>query len=264
MKKSICLGSLPGDMSVLDRFTLAKNAGFDAVEPIAANDDPTLEQFKRAADRTGVAIASVMDIACWAYPFSSPDTAEVEKGLEAAARAIECAAVLGAGVVLIVPAVVNEAVTYEEAYQRSQEQIRRLIPLAAERKIVLALENVWNKFLLSPMEFARYIDELASPWVRAYFDVGNILLYGIPQHWVRSLGSRIARVHLKDFQIGPKAFADLLEGDVNWPAVMAALRATGYNSYLTAEVGVAAEDPIAGVHKVSKALDKILTGWSMA
>ncbi|MCE5276806.1 MAG: sugar phosphate isomerase/epimerase family protein [Planctomycetaceae bacterium] len=258
MKKAICLDSLPGGMSILERFTLARDAGFTAVEPVAPANDQTLDEIKSAAERTGVAVASVMDIACWSCPFSSPDAAEVERGLEAARRAIDCAAALNAGAVLIVPAVVNEAVTYEDAYERSQRQIRELIPLAAVRKIVLALENVWNKFLLSPMEFARYIDELASPWVKAYFDVGNILLYGFPQHWIKTLGPRIARIHLKDFQIGPKAFADLLEGDVNWPAVIAALRAIGYDGCLTAEVGVAAEDPVAGVHKVSKALDQIL------
>ncbi|MCE5325415.1 MAG: sugar phosphate isomerase/epimerase [Planctomycetaceae bacterium] len=255
MKKSICLDSLPGGMSILERFTLARDAGFAAVEPVAPADDQTLDELRSASDCTGVAVASVMDIACWSYPFSSPDAAEVEKGLEAARRAIDCAAALGAGVVLIVPAVVTEAVTYEQAYGRSQEQLRKLIPLAAEREIVLAMENVWNKFLLSPMEFARYIDELASEWVKAYFDVGNILLYGFPQHWIRTLGPRIARIHVKDFQVGPKAFADLLQGDVNWPAVIAALRAVGYDSYLTAEVGIAS---LGDVHKVSQALDKIL------
>ncbi|HOX36527.1 MAG TPA: sugar phosphate isomerase/epimerase family protein [Candidatus Brocadiia bacterium] len=258
MKKGICIGSLPGGMGVLDKFKLAKEAGFDGIEPGTLQTDENLLEVKYAATETGLQITSIMNMAHWSSPFSSADPAEVQKGLDGARRSIECASALGAGAVLIVPAVVNEGVTYEEAYARSQEQIKKLLPMAAEKKIVIAIENVWNKFLLSPIEFARYIDEFNSPWAKAYFDVGNILLYGFPQHWIKSLGTRIARIHLKDFKVGPKSFVNLTEGDLNWSAVMAALKSIGYEGYLTAEVGVVKEDPVGGVHKLSRTMDKIL------
>lgn len=245
-------------MKVIDRFKLAKEAGFHGIEPGTLMTEESLIEVKYAAEQTGLEITSIMNMAHWAHPFSSPNVEDVRKGLEGAKRSIECAAALQAGVVLIVPGVVNESVTYEEAYSRSRENIKKLLPLAAEMKIVIAIENVWNKFLLSPMEFVRYIDEFESPWVRAYFDVGNILLYGYPQHWIRSLGGRIARIHVKDFKVGPKTFVDLMEGDVNWKAVMMALREINYDSYLTAEVGVDKGDPVGGVYKLSSVLDKII------
>ena len=101
--------------------------------------------------------------------------------------------------VLLVPAVVNKDIGYRDAWERSQQQIRKMIPLAAELKVVIAIEEVWNHFLLSPIEFARYVDDFKSPWVKAYFDVGNVVLFSFPQDWIRILGPRIVKVHLKDF-----------------------------------------------------------------
>ena len=145
---------------------------------------------------------------------------------------------------LLVPAVVNAQTTYKEAYERSQVAIRKLIPLADELNVTLALEEVWNKFLLSPLEFARYIDEYDSPPIRAYFDVGNVVLYGYPQDWIRTLGKRIVKLHIKDFSFTPEpgtdnsvaAWVSLGEGDIDWTAVYEALRDIGYQGTATLEL----------------------------
>ena len=127
----------------------------------------------------------------------------------------------GSDAVLLVPAVVNPETSYREAWTRSQAQIRRLLPMAEESKVVISIEEVWNKFLLSPLEMAQYIDEFKSPWIKAWFDVGNVLLYGYPQDWIRTLGKRISNVHLKDFKRNENGYAwtNLGDGDLNWPAV---------------------------------------------
>jgi hexulose-6-phosphate isomerase len=170
----------------------------------------------------------------------------------------------GADTVLLVPAVVNEQTRYVEAWERSIKQIRKLLPLAQELKIIIGIENVWNKFLLSPLEFARYVDEFKSPWVRAYFDVGNILLYGYPQDWIRTLGKRIVKLHLKDFRFqADKAtgrryaeFVPLREGDLDWKQVYQALVEIGYQGTATVEVrgGGRAE-----LEEISRRVDLILT-----
>jgi L-ribulose-5-phosphate 3-epimerase len=150
--------------------------------------------------------------------------------------ALRSAGAQGAGAVLLVPAVVTEEVGYAEAYSRSQKNIRKLLPLADELAVTIAVENVWNKFLLSPVEFARYIDEFDSPRLRAYIDVGNMILFGFAQDWLRTVGRRIVRIHLKDFRRKGYEWTNLLEGDVNWPQVRKALAEIGYHGYLTTEL----------------------------
>ena len=143
--------------------------------------------------------------------------------------------------VLLVPAVVDPHTSYQDAWTRSQRVIKeRLLPLAAELQVMIAVEEVWNRFLLRPLEMARYVDELNSPWVKAYFDVGNVVLYGYPQDWIRTLGPRIVRVHLKDFSMdrgkGTFAWKNLGEGDIDWPAVRQAFADIGYAGYVTTEL----------------------------
>src|SRR5262249_11873149 len=145
----------------------------------------------------------------------------VEKSLAGMRTSLKNAKLWGSDTVLLVPAVVDADTPYRDAWTRSQAQIRKLLPIAEENKIIIGIEEVWNKFLLSPLEMAQYIDKFGSPWVRAWFDVGNVLLYGYPQDWIRALGKRISNVHLKDFKRGDGtyAFVNLGEGDLNWPAV---------------------------------------------
>jgi hexulose-6-phosphate isomerase len=161
--------------------------------------------------------------------------------------------------VLLVPAVVNPETGYRDAMERSQRNIRRLLPLARELNVIIGLENVWNKFLLSPVEFAAYVDSFKSPYVRAYFDVGNIGLYGYPQDWIRTLGKRIVKIHLKDFSFRKNVavFVALREGDINWPAVYKSLAEIGFSGMATCELPGGDE---AYLREVGRRVDRILSG----
>ena len=165
----------------------------------------------------------------------------VREGFTGMETSLRNAKLWGADTVLLVPAVVNPQTSYQDAWTRSQKVIReRLLPLASDLKVVIAVEEVWNKFLLSPIEFVRYVDEMGSPWVKAYFDVGNVVFYGYPQDWVRTLGPRIAKVHLKDFQLdrpsGKFAWKNLGEGDIDWVEVRKAFADVGYDGWMTTEL----------------------------
>ncbi len=246
MKKAVGLGMVAGNDSMLDKFKLLKELGFDGVE-ITGGSYTNRNEIVEARDKTGVAVHSVVVGTHWKYPLSDPDPAIREKGLEGLKHDMEEARFLGADVVLFVPATVNEKVGYDEAYTRSQEGLHKALPLAEKLGITILIENVWNNFLLSPLETARYVDEFNSPRVKAYFDVGNIIIYGWPEQWIRILGKRIGRIHVKEFSRKKaaeqglwKGFdAELLEGDNNWPVVMKALQATGFNEaagWYTAEI----------------------------
>jgi L-ribulose-5-phosphate 3-epimerase len=258
MKKAICLGSLPAEGSLLDRLKFAKQAGFEGVELTGMGEGADFAGAKAAADEAGIALHSVMANAHWGHPLSHKDPAEREKCIADVKACLEGARAVGADAVLLVPGVVNEETTYEEAWERSVEGINALIPAAEAAGVVIAVENVWNKFLLSPIEFAQYVDGFGSPWVQAYFDVGNILLYGYPHHWIRSLGRRIRKVHIKDFETGSNTWRWLLEGNVPWAEVIRALRDVGYEGYLTAELGLYRTCPDQAVLDISAAMDRIL------
>jgi len=245
VKKGVLVSMLPKDLSIKDKFQLAKDSGFDAVEGQTV-DDPAIEaEMAKASQATGVPIHSVMNMLHWQFPLSSSDSEAVDKSMAGMETSIRNAAAWSANTVLLVPGVVNAATGYADAYKRSQAQVRKLIPSAEKNKVVIAVENVWNKFLLSPMEFARYVDEFQSPWVKAYFDVGNIVLYGFPQDWIRTLGAaRIAKVHLKDFRnrrnmvvrANVPEFVNLREGDIDWKEVHKAFQDIGYKGYMTVEL----------------------------
>ena len=260
MKKGICIGSLPGN-STEDRFKLAKEAGFDGVEIGTLDNDTDRLQTKEIATQHQLEVFSVMNSKHWACPMSDADDAVRAESRDGMLDSIATATVVGADAVLLVPAVVNEATHYEAAYERSQTEIRKLVPVAAEKGITIALENVWNKFLLSPMEFSQYLDEFESETITAYFDVGNIVLYGYPQHWVRSLGSRISKVHVKGFNANESRFTYLIEDcTIDWNAVMAAFEEIGYDDYMTAELPVDGDNPEGRVHSISDDMDRIIAG----
>ncbi|PYL00246.1 MAG: hypothetical protein DME19_05755, partial [Verrucomicrobia bacterium] len=175
----------------------------------------------------------------WNKPVSDPDPKVREEGLEGLKQALRDAKRYGASSVLFVPAVVNKQVSYADAYKRSQEEIRKAIPLAEELGVKIAIENVWNHFLLSPLEAARYVDEFNSPWVGWHFDVGNVITYGWPEQWIRILGKRIQKLHIKEFSrdkansqgLGKGFNVEFLKGDDDWPAVMHALDEIGYSGW---------------------------------
>ncbi|MCS6829081.1 MAG: sugar phosphate isomerase/epimerase family protein [Armatimonadota bacterium] len=236
LKKALVLSMLPDNLDYVERFRLAKEVGFDGIEAPPINDPEEIKKMRAAAEVSGVPVHSII-YGGWHAPLSSADPRVIERGIADVQAALQCAKDLGADTVLLVPAIVNESTRYIDAYTRSQQNIRKVIPLAEKLKVVIAVENVWNNFLLSPLEFARYIDEFRSPYVKAYFDVGNVLAFGWSEDWIRTLGKRIHRVHLKDFKRSTRQFVNLLEGDVNWREVRKALDEVGYRGFMTAELG---------------------------
>jgi hexulose-6-phosphate isomerase len=261
-KKSVLVSMLPKELSIKDRFALAREIGFEGTEVHTTPDKAEADALKAASDATGLKIHSVMNEAHWEFPLSSADPAVVDKSVAGMETSLRNAALFGAGVVLLVPAVVDPKTSYADAWTRSQKVIRqRLLPLATELKVVIGIEEVWNKFLLSPLEMARYVDEFKSPYVKAYFDVGNVLFYGYPQDWIRTLGKRIVRVHLKDFTVkrgeGRFDWTNIGEGDIDWPEVRKALADIGYDGYVTTEIDGGDKTYLADV---SKRVDRFLAG----
>src|SRR3974390_1576775 len=244
IRKGVEYSMLPEGLSHSARFRLAKDCGYESVEGGTIEDPAVAEAIKKASDEAGIPIHSVMNMAHWEFPLSSPKPEVVARSLKGMETSLHNAKVGGARAVLLVPAVVNPEVSYQQAWERSQREIKKLIPLAEKNKVIIGIEEVWNKFLLSPLEMAHYIDEFKSPWIRAYFDVGNVVLYGYPQDWIRTLGPRIVKLHLKDFTFRhnkqiDKTVADwvnLRDGDINWKAVHAALAEIGYKGDATVEL----------------------------
>lgn len=265
IKKAILLGMLPKSLSLEDRCKLAKEVGFEEMECPQTNDPREAEAIKKAAEAAKLRIHSVMNGDHWQYPLSSGDPEVVKRSMNAMRTSLQNAALWGAETVLLVPAVVNPQTTYKQAWERSQQRIRELIPLAEKLKVVIAVEEVWNKFLVSPLEFAQYVDEFKSPWVKAYFDVGNILIWSYPQDWIRTLGNRIVKLHFKDFkfQQNPQTrkreadFVALREGDIDWKEVHKALLDIKFRG--TATVELAGGDR-AYLAEVSRRVDMILDG----
>jgi hexulose-6-phosphate isomerase len=261
IKKAIMWATVGVKGSVLEKMKAIKAAGFDGTEMMSHMD---ADEVLRAHDETGLAIPSVCGAHHWGKPLSDPDPKVREAGLEALKQTLREAKRYGASSVLLVPAVVKKEVPYDEAYTRSQAEIRKAVPLAEELGVKIAIENVWNNFLLSPLEAARYVDEFKSPAVGWHFDVGNIIHYGWPEQWIRVLGKRIQKFHIKEFSRkkadqqgrGAGFGVQLLEGDNNWPAVMKAVDEIGYQGWAITEQG--GGDTPEGLKDLCQRLDKIL------
>lgn len=276
MKKGISIWSFP-PMALKDAFRLAKDAGFEGVE-VALDEtgelsltttEAELAQIKKQADEAGIALYSVACGLYWSYWLCSEDAAEQQKAKDILKKQIDVAAALGCQSILVIPGCVNadfaapgRVMDYDVVYERSLAAICEMKAYAEEKKVEIGLENVWNKFLLSPMEMRDFIDKVGSDYVGSYLDIGNTLLSGYPEQWVKILGKRIKKVHFKDYRVeagGLHGFVDLLAGDVNYPAVVAALDAAGYDGWVTAEM-------IPGykyhtetiIYNTSKAMDAIL------
>ena len=242
LKKGYMLDTFPsGDnYSVLEKFRMLKAAGFHGVEPPSGLDR---SEVLEAKEETNLEIPSIVASTHWNNPLSSSDESVRKAGLDGLETALYDADEFGASTILLVPGVVNSEVSYQDVYERSQREIRKLLPLAEELKIVIAIENVWNQFLLSPLEAARYVDEFESQWLGWYFDIGNIINYGWPSHWIEILGNRIEMIHIKEFSRQKRDDEGLwngfrvnyLEGDNDWPKIMNALQKVGYSGYGIAE-----------------------------
>lgn len=246
--------------SVLEKFEAAKEAGFDGVEAMShMNQDEVL----KARDATGLKIPSVCGSKHWDKTLSHPNASVRDEGLKALEQTLKDAQRYGARSVLLVPGVVNKDVSYADCYKRSQEQIRKALPLAEEARVKIAIENVWNSFLLSPLEAARYIDEFNSPWVGWHFDVGNVITYGWPEQWIRILGKRIVTLHIKEFSreksreqgLGKGFDVEFLKGSNDWHAIMTALDEVGFDGWGISEQAGAGS--VEGMRKLSGEMDKI-------
>jgi hexulose-6-phosphate isomerase len=262
IRKAIMWGTVHVKGSVLDKMKAVKDAGFEGAEMDSHMDQ---DEVLRARDETGLVIPSVCGVHHWSKPLSHPDPKVRAEGLAALEQTLKDAKRYGASSVLLVPAVVNKEVSYDQAYERSQAEIRKAIPLAEELGVKIAVENVWNQFLLSPLEAKRYVDEFNSPAVGWHFDVGNIINYGWPEQWIRILGKRIQKLHIKEFSRKKrdkeglwKGFdVPLLEGDDDWPAVMKALDDVGWSGWAMTEQN--GGDTPEGLHDLAERLGKILS-----
>jgi hexulose-6-phosphate isomerase len=259
IKKAVEFEMLPTKGSYADRFQIARDAGFEQVECPTMPDEHEAEEVKKASEKTGLRIHSVMNMAHWKYPLSSSDPAVVAQSVKGMETSLRNAHFWGAETVLLVPAVVNAETRYRDAWTRSQYEIRKLIPMAQQLNVIIGVEEVWNKFLLSPLEFTRYIDDFNSPWVRAYFDVGNVVFYGYPQDWIRTLGKRIVKLHIKDFKFENDVtkWTPLREGAINWPEIYRALSEIGYTGSATVELE---GGDAAYLREVNRRFDLILSG----
>jgi L-ribulose-5-phosphate 3-epimerase len=263
-KKAVMWYMVGGKGTVMEKFKILKEAGFDGVELDAPNG-PKPAEVKEAMDATGIIVEGVVDSVHWNITLSDPDPKKRAAGVEALKMALRMCKEYGGTSCLLVPAVVNKQVSYDDAYRRSQEEVAKAIPVAAETGVKIAIENVWNQFLLSPLEAARYVDEFNSPHIGWHFDIGNVINYGWPEQWIRILGKRILKLHIKEFSRKKrdseglwKGFdVELTEGDNDWPAIVKALDEIGYTGWGSAEV---AGGDLNRLKFVSERMDKI---WAM-
>ncbi|MCC6234519.1 MAG: sugar phosphate isomerase/epimerase [Verrucomicrobiales bacterium] len=260
LKKAIMYGTIGAGTTVMEKLKAVAEAGFEGVEPNGGMDQ---DEVLRGLEATGLKAASVCCHTHWAKPLSDPTPPAREVGLEGLRQSLRDAKRYGAESVLLVPAVVNEHVSYAQAWDRSVAEIRKAVPLAEELGVTIAIENVWNQFLLSPLEAARYVDEFNSPRVKWHFDIGNVVVYGYPEQWIRILGKRIHRLHLKEYsrtkadKEGRWAGFDVefLKGSNDWPAIMKALDEIGYSGWAIAEQGGGGSP--AGLRKLSDEISRI-------
>ncbi len=283
MKKSISWWSFPGvlsgepELNLGECMQLAKDAGFEGIE-LSMDEEGVInlhstrkemEDILKLSKEIGIEISSLATGLLWKYTLTSSDEKARKKAKDVIKKLLELASYLKVDTVLVIPGAVDvffdpsaEIVPYDIAYQRACESLRDCLKTAEKYRVIIGVENVWNKFLLSPLEFRDFIDKFESPYIGAYFDVGNVLLTGYPEHWIKILGKRIKKVHIKDFRReagGIKGFVDLLEGDVNWKKVISALKDVGYDDYITAEIIPAySHYPEVLIYNTSRSMDYIL------
>ncbi|HLT08083.1 MAG TPA: sugar phosphate isomerase/epimerase family protein [Cyclobacteriaceae bacterium] len=264
LKKSLGYGMIQEDIPLLDKLKLVKDLGYDGVE-FNSPVDVNLKELVAAKEQTGILLPSTVNKDHWSKPLSDPDPSGREFIINSITRSLEETKELGGDTVLVVPGVVNEKVSYETAFNTALESIRKLIPAVERTGVRIGLENVWNNFILSPMEAKNLVDTINHPLIGFYFDIGNVLRYGWPEHWIETLNSRIIKLHIKEFSRKKmndeglwKGFdVELTEGDIDWAAVMTALRKTNYKGeWITAEVKGGDRKRLA---QVSEQMDKIIS-----
>ena len=246
MKKGISYWAFR-NKSYEEAFIYAKEQGFDGVEVTLDGDgeltvdtpDEKVLEIGALAKKYGIELYSVATGLYWKYSFASNDKAIREKAKSILHRQLEVARLLSCDSILVVPAVVDEQTPYDVVYERALEAMREGAEYAKKCGVIIGVENVWNKFLLSPLEYRDFVDKVGSPYVKAYFDVGNVVYEGWPEQWIDILGSRICKIHIKDYQREVRTlagFCDIGKGDVSFERVLEALTRAGYDDFCTAEV----------------------------
>ncbi|WP_219833978.1 sugar phosphate isomerase/epimerase [Paenibacillus sp. R14(2021)] len=254
MKKGINIWSFAEGTTIDEAMAIAKDAGFEGIELSLNETGPLslessvreIEDIRKLAEDKGIALTSLASGLYWSYSMTSEDRVKREKAKDIAKKQLETAAILGVDTILVIPGAVgvdfipdSEVVPYDKAYENALEAVTELAGTAASTGVSIGIENVWNKFLLSPLEMRQFIDATGSKYVGAYFDVGNVVYAGYPEHWIRILNSRIKKVHFKDYRResgGLSGFVDLLAGDVNYPEVIRALEEIGYDDFVIGEM----------------------------
>jgi len=263
LKKGLGYWMIQEEISVLEKFKLVKDLGFDGIEFNSPLDIP-IKELLEARDKTGVEIPSTVNKDHWGKPLSDPDPAVRKFTIDSVAKSLEETKELGGSTVLVVPGVVNENVSYKTAYDNALDSIKKLIPYAEKTGIQIGIENVWNNLFLSPIEAKDFLDKINHPLVGWYFDLGNILRYGWPEHWLEVLGDKVLKLHVKEFSrkimneqgLGKGFNVELAQGDVNWAKVMQTIKNINYKGeYLTLEVNGGDRTVL---KKLSEQLDGIL------
>ncbi len=275
MKKGISIWSF-AETDLKKCMAIAKDAGFDGIELALDQHGPVsmdstkedIMKVKAMAEEVGIELYSVACGLYWTYNYTSANEDNVKLAKEITKKQLEVASWLGCDTILVVPGAVEvafdpgEIVEYDVAYQRAQSALKELAPVAENLGVSIGVENVWNRFLLSPMEMAKFIDEIGSNYVGSYFDVGNVLFSGYPEHWIKILNNRIKKVHFKDYRRAAgdlHGFVDLLAGEVNWPSVMTQLEKVNYDGWVTAEMlPPYSHYPETIIYNTSNAMDKII------
>ena len=230
IKKSLKIEMVKEGDTIMDKFKLLKELGYDGVE-LSSPHEFNHREILEAKQKTGLEIPGVVNSQHWKLPLSHPDPAIRKQCSDSVITSMNDCKMYGGTTVLLVAGVVNEKISYADAYKRTQEEIRKLLPYAEKTGIKIAIENVWNNFLISPVEAARYVDEINHPLLGWYFDIGNILRYGWPEHWIETLDKRIMKLDVKEYSRKKqndeglwKGFdVELMEGDNNWPVIMQSL-----------------------------------------
>lgn len=272
MKKGLNAWTYPNHIPMERRIELTSEAGFDGFEPLyevegyvsMASSDADLKKVREKAESLGLVIPSIVGAHYENYSICSSDKANAAEGVERVKRMIHAASVLGADTILLVAGSVSdkEGFSYEQVYETAIENVRKLAKTAEEENVKIGVEPIWSKFLLSPLEMKTFVDYAGSDHVGVYFDVGNVMIWGFPEQWIRILGKRIFKCHFKDFKRGVgnmHGFVDLLAGDVNFPEVMKAFREVGYDDFCTCEVSPYQYDDTFMAHQTARAMDRIFS-----
>jgi hexulose-6-phosphate isomerase len=264
LKKAVKYGMIGIKGSAADKLNLVKKLGFQGVE-IDSPSGIDLDELNKAVKETGIVVHGVIDSVHWGQPLSSSDEKVRAKGLEALRTAIGDAKKVGADTVLLVPGVVNKDVTYKECWERSTAEVKKALGDAEKAGVKIAIETVWNNFITKPEQLIEYVDQFKSQWVGAYFDISNMLKYGVPaETWIRKLGKRMLKFDFKGYSVEKAKKSgnewdgfkvEIGEGSENWPEVLKALAEVGYNGWATAEVGGGGEKRLADI---AARMDRVL------